>query len=224
MPDADEIRPDPALAEPLPHSPLPALVRWLDEARACETIRNPDALALATVDSDGRPEVRMVLCRGVHADRAEFSFYTNRESPKAVAIERSGTASGVFYWDPLDRQVRISGRVERAPDEQSDAYFASRHPQSQIAARASRQSHPLASRAELLAAFEAEAEALGWPDSGRPIPRPAGWGGYVLRADRIELWAGRAGRLHDRAVWVREPTRGSAPSGALGWQAQRLQP
>lgn len=216
MESIDDDVPDPALSQPLGESPLPIIARWLREARESNRIRNHDAMALATVDARGLPQVRMVLCRGFDAERGHFSFYTNRESPKATQLEGAKSASCVFYWDALDRQVRISGPVEATSDRDSDAYFDGRHPLSQIAAWTSRQSQPIASRSELIARFEATARRFGGKQTSQPIPRPSHWGGYRLTAESIEIWAGRAGRLHDRAVWTRtRPT---------GWQAQRLQP
>ncbi|MFK7897054.1 MAG: pyridoxamine 5'-phosphate oxidase [Myxococcota bacterium] len=213
---------DSAFPEPLPASPLPLLGAWFEEARTHASIRNHDAMALATVDALGDPQVRMVLCRGFDPKEACFSFYTNRDSPKGQDLDLRGRASGVFYWDALSRQARISGKVIRASDADSDAYFASRHPLSRLAAWSSAQSRPVASRAELIAQLEATTERFGSGERGGPeIPRPPHWGGYRIIADRIELWVGRDGRLHDRAVWAR-----SNHAGANGndWRATRLQP
>lgn len=207
------------LGDPLPASPLPLLARWLAEAKASPVIRNHDAMALASVDDAGAPQVRMVLCRRFDAARAAFSFYTNRESPKAHELEHTGRASAVFYWDALARQLRIGGRIERTSDADSDAYFGSRHPQSQIAAWASAQSQPIASRDALRSHFEQTAATFESREGS--IPRPPHWGGYVITADRIELWVEGEARLHDRAVWTRE--RGT-PGDAAVWHAQRLQP
>src|SRR6056297_2440186 len=228
-PSRDEGCSDESLVDPLPGSPLPILDRWLSEARRTDGLRNPDALALATVDPRGEPRVRMVLARRFDADGGSLSFYTNRESPKAREIELAGRASGVFYWDGLGRQVRIDGPVERTSDADSDAYFASRHPRSQIAAWTSAQSRPIESRARLLERFEATAARFGGVDPPDPIPRPPHWGGYRLLAERIELWVDRPGRLHDRAVWSREIEPSSGDTGASAtawstWQVQRLQP
>jgi len=226
--------PEEQLPDPLPESPLPTLARWLEEAKAAESIRNPDALALATVDEDGLPRVRMVLCRRFDAQTGSFSFYTNRESPKARDLERLGHASGVFYWDAFGRQARIRGPVVRTSETDSDDYFRTRHPRSQVAAWASRQSQPIASRGELLARFEDEARRLGFPTSDRPIPRPPHWGGYRIEVDEIELWLAGADRLHDRARWRRRPRTGpdavvggrgtSSPGAPAAWIGQRLQP
>lgn len=237
-----------ALPEPLPGSPLGILADWFEQARAHEAIRNHDAMALATVDAMGDPQVRMVLCRGFDPAQACFSFYTNRQSPKGQDLDLRGRASGVFYWDALSRQARVSGRVVRASEADSDAYFASRHPLSRLAAWSSDQSRPIDSRAALIARLEevterfaagagadasagadAEAGAAEGPaESGakvergdHDIPRPPHWGGYQIIADRIELWVGRDGRLHDRAVWTRASR---ADAGDAAWRVTRLQP
>jgi pyridoxamine 5'-phosphate oxidase len=207
------------LTDPLPESPLAILGRWFEEAKASATIRNHDAMAIATVDAAGGPQVRMVLCRGFDAERGTFAFYTNRESPKASELEQTPRASGVFYWDALARQARISGRVERTGEADSDAYFAGRHPQSQVAAWTSAQSQPIGSRGALMANFDQTAKSFDGLEGS--IPRPPFWGGYEIAADRIELWVEGEGRLHDRAVWTREfETLGDADH----WHVQRLQP
>lgn len=215
-----------AFPEPLPSSPLAMLAAWFEEARAHEAIRNHDAMALATVDALGDPQVRMVLCRGFDPAEARFSFYTNRESPKGQDLDLRGRASGVFYWDALSRQARISGRVVRTSDADSDAYFASRHPLSRLAALSSDQSRPIASRAELIARLEEMTERYGSGEGkaeSPAIPRPAHWGGYQIIADRIELWVGRDGRLHDRAAWTRSSHR-DEDAGEDAWRVTRLQP
>ncbi len=231
-----------ALPEPLPGSPLGILAEWFEQARAHESIRNHDAMALATVDMMGDPQVRMVLCRGFDRADARFSFYTNRNSPKGQDLDLRSRASGVFYWDALSRQARISGRVVRASDSDSDAYFASRHPLSRLAAWSSDQSRPIASRAALIARLDEVTERYGAAEGdgdgdgagegpakgdanakrgGHEIPRPSHWGGYQIIADRIELWVGRDGRLHDRAVWARAS---HAEADGAAWRVTRLQP
>lgn len=210
------------LSDPLPETPMPLLAAWLEQARSDRRIRNPDAIALATVDTKGTPQVRFVLCRDFDPQRARFTFYTSYRSPKARELEASGRASAAFYWDPLGRQVRISGAVTRCVEADSDAYFASRHPLSQLAARASEQSAPIADRATLEAKLEAERERQG-DGSERPIERPRDWGGYVIEAERIELWSSREGRLHDRGLWTRR--RAAADGGEpIRWRVERLQP
>lgn len=210
---------DPGLADPLPETPIPTLVRWIGDARACDAIPNPEAMAVATVDEAGDPQVRLVLCRGFDPDTARFEFFTNYESDKGRQLAARPRASCVFHWDLLGRQVRLSGRVERTSEVRSDAYFASRDPHSQLSAWASQQSRTVEDRATLEARLAAvRAEHGAGVDS--PIPRPPGWGGFVVVAERIELWSARAGRLHDRARWVRTSDEGET----LAWSVARLQP
>jgi len=222
---------DGSLDDPVPDSPLSILARWMQEARGCDGLRNPDAMALATVDERGDPQVRMVLCRGFDAVEGRFSFYTNRSSPKARALDRLGRASAVFHWDTLARQVRIGGRVEQTSDADSDCYFGQRARPSQIAAWASAQSAPIESREALSMRFESEARRFGGLASISPVARPPYWGGYVLTAERIELWVERPCRLHDRVIWSREvsgpvtePPAAFATSSGARWRIRRLQP
>lgn len=183
---------------------------WMDEARESEP-RDPNAMALATVDREGRPDVRTVLLKG--KDERGFVFYTNAESAKGQELAAHAEAAFVLYWKSLNRQIRVRGSVETVSDAESDAYFDSRHPRSRLGAIASRQSRPLDSRATLEAKV-AELEAL-YRD--RPIPRPAYWHGFRVRPYQIEFWADRDNRLHDRVVFRREGI-GDA------WTRQRLYP
>jgi pyridoxamine 5'-phosphate oxidase len=215
---------DASLADPLPDSPLGLLGRWIADAAERSGQSNPDAIALASVNAEGAPDARMVLCRGYDAEQGFLSFYTNKESPKARELAARPQACAVFYWDALMRQARVSGPVEPAPDADSDAYFASRHRLSQISAWTSRQSQPLESRAALMAGLEATARRFGGAETGPPIPRPPHWGGYRLWASRIELWVGSDGRAHDRALWTRELSRAGASYSGGPWQHVRLQP
>ena len=167
------------------------------------------ACCLATADTGGRPAARMVLLKGV--DEAGFVFFTNYGSRKAVELDANPRAALCFYWSSLDRQVRIEGPVERLPETESDAYFATRPRGSQIAAWASKQTRPLASRATLVAQVARyEAKFLG-----REVPRPEFWGGYRLSPERIEIWHNQLHRLHDRFVYRATPD---------GWERQRLYP
>jgi pyridoxamine 5'-phosphate oxidase len=169
----------------------------------------PTAMAVATSDSEGRPAVRMLLLKG-HDERG-FVFYSNLESRKAVELEHNPHAALCFFWAPLETQIRIEGEVEQVPEDEADAYFASRPRESQIGAWSSRQSHPLHSREELEERILEAVIRFG----EAPIPRPPFWSGYRLRPSRIEFWTGKPGRLHDREVYLREGD---------GWRVQLLYP
>ena len=177
--------------------PLAQFHRWFEEAR--DVVRAPEAMALAT----GGPSVRMVLMK--EADPNGIVFFTNYESRKGRELDANPRAALLFYWDPLGRQVRIEGPVERVPAEESDAYFATRPEGARAAANASRQSEPIASREEL-------ERRLAGVDPSR---RPSWWGGYRLRPDAWEFWQHRDSRLHDRFRYT--------PDGG-GWLIERLSP
>ncbi|MGC6401275.1 pyridoxamine 5'-phosphate oxidase [Sphingomonas sp. FW199] len=170
---------------------------WMAEAEASE-INDPNAMALATADADGRPAVRTVLLKG--HDARGFVFYTNRESRKGLELAANPRAMLLFHWKSLRRQVRIEGPVSIIDDAESDAYFATRPRASQLGAWASDQSRPLTARAT----FElrlAEAEARF---DGADVPRPPHWGGYRVTPERIEFWQDRDYRLHERRVFTRD--------------------
>lgn len=169
---------------------------WFAEARNSEP-NDPNAMALATADAAGLPSVRMVLLKGHGPDG--FVFYTNRESRKAADLAANRHAALLFHWKSLRRQVRIEGAVTLATDVESDAYFASRHPDSQLGAWASDQSRPLDSRDT----FEARFAAMQARFAGGDVPRPPHWGGYRVVPDRIEFWQDRAHRLHERRLFTR---------------------
>lgn len=188
---------------------------WMAEAEASEP-RDPNAIALATVDSDGRPDVRTVLLKG--KDAGGFVFYTNAESAKGEELAAHAEAAFVLYWKSLNRQIRVRGHVEAVSGAESDAYFASRHPRSRLGAIASRQSRPLDSRATL----ERAVEELAARYRDRPIPRPDHWHGFRVRPYQIEFWADRANRLHDRIVFRRPDA--AAPWPTAAWTKQRLYP
>ena len=189
--------------------PLEIARRWLAEAEATEP-NDPNAIALATVDGDGLPNVRMVLLKEIEEDA--FVFYTNYESAKAEELDSAGKAAFVMHWKSLRRQVRVRGTISREDGPKADAYYASRSLQSRLGAWASRQSRPLSGRAALMAEV-AKVTALKGPNP----PRPPFWGGYRLVPTQIELWADGAFRLHDRFVWRR-----SGP--AAEWAVERLNP
>jgi len=196
-----------------PADPIAQLNRWLEDARGAG-LPNPNAMALATVDSAGRPSVRIVLLKAL--DQRGAVFYTNRLSRKGRDLLASPHASLLFHWDPLDRQVRIEGDVSLVSDAESDAYFASRPRESRIGAWASRQSQPAANRAELEAAVKEMEKRF----AGKDVPRPPHWGGYRVSLNAIELWQGHPFRLHDRIVY--SPAAPGLARG--GWKMQRLYP
>lgn len=171
---------------------------WFAEAQTREP-NDPNAMALATADASGRPAVRMVLLKGYGPDG--FVFYTNRESRKAADIAANPQAALLFHWKSLRRQIRIEGPLSAASAAESDAYFASRHRDSQLGAWASDQSRPLDSRKT----FEDRFEATQARFEGGDVPRPPHWGGYRLTPERIEFWQDRAHRLHERRLFTRSP-------------------
>ena len=175
---------------------LPLFDDWLAQAQAGEP-NDPNAVALATVDADGQPAVRMVLLKG--HDEWGFVFYTNRESRKADALAANPVAALLFHWKSIRRQIRIEGAVEPVSDAESDAYFASRSRDSQLGAWASDQSRPLDARET----FEARFEAMKARFDGGDVPRPPHWGGYRVIPTKIEFWQDRAHRLHERRLFVR---------------------
>lgn len=182
---------------------------WLAEATPLEP-SDPNAIALATVDADGLPNVRMVLLKDIEADA--FVFYTNYESAKGREILASGKAAFVLHWKSIHRQIRVRGLVEKVDGPQADAYYRSRAFQSRIGAWASAQSRPLASRGALMA------EVARLTLSKGPNPdRPPFWGGFRIRPLEIEFWADGAFRLHDRFQWRR-------PSLDAEWRIERLNP
>lgn len=182
---------------------------WLDEAVAQE-INDPNAIALATVDAEGLPNVRMVLLKEIEAEA--FVFYTNYGSAKGQEIAASGKAAFVMHWKSLRRQIRVRGLVTREEGPQADAYYASRSLQSRLGAWASQQSQPLSSRGALMADVAKITLTHG------PTPRrPPFWGGFRIVPLEIEFWADGAFRLHDRFRWSR-----TAPTDA--WKILRLNP
>ena len=188
--------------------PFEIFKSWLKDAQATD-MKEPTAMSLATVDQKGRPSVRIVLLKQVTS--AGFVFYTNLESDKGQDLLTNPHAALCFHWMPLEKQVRIQGLVERVSDEDADEYFASRNRGSRIGAWASLQSRPLQYRGELekrVAQFTAKF-TLG------KIPRPEYWSGFRVIPERIEFWAAKPFRLHDRQVYVRK---------GAGWDLLRLFP
>ena len=195
---ADELNTDPFLL----------FNQWFAEAQQSE-INDPDAIALASVDADGMPSVRMVLLKEILPEG--FVFYTNYTSRKSGELMATGKAAFVIHWKSLRRQIRVTGSVEQVPDAQSDAYYQTRSRGSRIGAWASQQSKPLQNRDELAEAVRKIEE--NYPDE---VPRPTHWGGFLIRPAEIEFWADGDFRLHDRFRYTKN-TGGN-------WASQRLYP
>jgi len=188
--------------------PFRQLERWLAEAIEAQ-LYEPHGMTLSTVGANGRPSSRVVLLRGL--DERGLVFFTNYQSRKGRELEANPWACLNFWWPPLERQVRIEGRVERVEPQLSDEYFASRPYDSQIGSAASPQSQVIASR-EVLEQRIAELKAR-YP---KTVPRPAHWGGYRLKPDCFEFWQGRPSRLHDRLLYCLQPDG--------RWRIERLAP
>lgn len=217
----DLIPPSPHYADTDPHAPDDTaffalsdpdalFAEWLDAAGTSEP-NDPNAMALATIDAAGLPDVRMVLLKAV--DARGFSFYTSAESAKGEALAAHSSAALCFHWKSLRRQVRVRGPVERVSAQEADEYFATRDRGARLSAWASRQSRPMESRA----AFEARVQEFDQRFSGQDVPRPAYWIGYRLVPLSIEFWRDRPFRMHDRLVFHR-----NAPEDS--WAKSRLYP
>jgi pyridoxamine 5'-phosphate oxidase len=177
--------------------PFQLFEAWFAEAKASE-INDPNAMALATVDQDGLPDVRVVLMNGY--DRNGFVFYTNTQSAKGNELLAVPKAAVVFHWKSLKRQIRVRGPVEKVSSELADTYFASRPRDSQIGAWASEQSRPLDARST----FERRIAEFKQKFEGQTVPRPPHWTGYRIKPAQMEFWHDRPFRLHDRIVFHRQ--------------------
>lgn len=209
-PRSRQSRGDKALREgDLAADPLLQFRRWFEEAVAAG-IAQPEAMTLATASAQGRPSARMVLLRGL--DPRGFIFFTNYDSRKGCELAENPWAALVFFWEPMERQVRIEGRVEKATEAESDAYFQSRPRGSRLGAWASPQSAVLPDR-EALDRWVREVEDKY---AGQEVPRPPNWGGFRVVPDLVEFWQGQPSRLHDRLCYRRQPD-GS-------WKVERLAP
>jgi pyridoxamine 5'-phosphate oxidase len=191
------------------HDPMRQFDRWFEQARKAELLE-PNAMSLATSTRDGSPSTRMVLLKGV--DTRGFVFFTDYRSRKGVELDENPRASLCFWWDVLQRQVRVTGTASRVSSAESAEYFRTRPHGSRVGAWASRQSSPLTSRGVL----EAEvARIAGQYPEGTHVPLPGHWGGYRVVPESIEFWQGRPSRLHDRILYTRD-------GGA--WKISRLSP
>lgn len=182
---------------------------WLNEALQ-SGVPEPTAMTVSTVDENRRPSSRTVLLKGIEGGK--FTFYTNYLSRKGKNLEKNPFISATFFWKELERQVHIEGETEKVPAETSDAYFGSRPWASQVGARISPQSQPIASSETIKAAFADEAKKY----TGQKVPRPEHWGGFYIIPVRIEFWQGRPSRLHDRIVFTRQQDH--------SWKIERLAP
>ena len=191
--------------------PIDQFRAWFDEAQDAE-LEEPNAMTLSTAAADGTPSARIVLLKGL--DARGFHFYTNYDSRKGTELSQNPHAALTFLWKPLERQVRVAGRVEQMPAEESTAYYHSRPRGSQLGAWASPQSRVIESRAEL---EDNLAEVTAEYEDHDEIPRPSHWGGYIVRPAEIEFWQGRPNRLHDRLRYRREDENDD-------WTLERLAP
>ncbi len=220
------------LPRPLPVDPLPLVEQWLAAVAASGRLRNPTAMALATADEQGRPAVRMVLLKHLSVTAGFAVFYTHYGSRKGRELDVNARAAGALYWEELGVQVRLEGPVARSPDDESDAYFATRPRGSQINALVSEQSAPLEDFDAFLSTMREKSAGPGGaagaadPAAGEAVVvRPPYWGGYRLWLDGVELWLAGTDRCHERVRYERSLSRADEWTFSGGpWQSHRLQP
>ena len=189
-------------------SPIEQFAAWFNKA-VNASIQYPNAMTLATASKDGVPSGRIVLLKSY--DENGFVFFSNYESKKGVQLSENPHAALLFFWQQLERQVRITGNVEKLPESESDKYFSTRLPESQLSALASPQSKEIRDRAFLIARIN----ELKLKYTNKPIPRPSQWGGYILKPYAFEFWQGRENRLHDRIEYLLDGNE---------WKIRRLAP
>ena len=218
------------LSQSMTQNPLLLLQSWFNEAMELDLQPNPDTMAIATSNSQGLPNVRMVLCKEINTEEGYVVFYTNYDSVKSMEIKENPKCSALFHWDKLGYQIRIRGEILQSTDKENDAYFASRHLGSQVGAWASNQSNPVEDRQALddqfrkiLDRFNLTSESI--TRNEQKIPRPPHWGGYRLWIEEIEFWLNQKDRLHDRLHFRRALTiSNEGIETEKKWAVKRLQP
>ena len=227
-------RPD-RLPAALPSEPMALAHSWIKEAAELDVQRNPNAMTIVSVNEQGHPSARIVLCKAFIPDPGYLVFYTNYHSRKAKEMAANCHTAALFHWDSLGRQIRIEGEIVRSPNDESDAYFATRDWGSQLGAWGSDQSAPIASRDALVQQIHMRGKELGLPlrsgtqelttDDTPTIDRPPHWGGYRLWATSVELWVEGGDRIHDRGVWTRNiESRAEHEVTLSDWTSTRIQP
>lgn len=196
------------MSNEMPVDPWSKFQEWYNDAQKT-SLGDPNAMVISTLDDQGRPDSRVVLCKEVRADG--LVFYTNYLSAKGQALNHNPYCAVNFFWDPLYKQVRMQGTVAQVSAAESDQYWYSRSRDKQLSNYVSRQSTPLESREHMMR----EIQRVDAQFAGKPIPRPPHWGGYLFKPERIELWMGQKDRFHDRFVYTKVQN---------GWRAQRLYP
>jgi len=194
--------------EDLPDRPVRMFARWLEEAIESEA-NEPNAMSLATVTLDGKPNVRVVLLKGI--EKEAIHFFTNYTSRKGEELEKTPSAAVSFWWPELERQIRIRGSVKKLSSEENDSYFQSRPRESKIGAWVSKQSSPVEDRETLKTRVDKISKQFEFEE----VPTPDFWGGYSIDIEEIEFWQGRPGRLHDRILYQKKGDT---------WKRNRLQP